>query len=71
MTRFEGLDYAAGYTRELHAALRAAGYDADLVVDPAVLGERQLGERVERHLSGGGVAVVHVLSHGDHTPDGG
>lgn len=30
-----------------------------------------LGGRVEQCLAGGGVAVVHVLSHGDHTSDGG
>ena len=71
LTLFGGLDYAAESTRELHAMLRAAGYDADLVVDLAVLGAKQLGERVEWYLSGGGVAVVHVLSHGEHTPDGG
>jgi hypothetical protein len=41
LTPFEGLDYAAEYTRELHAALQVAGYDADLAVDPANLGEKQ------------------------------
>jgi hypothetical protein len=71
LTPFGALDYAAEYTRELHAALRAAGYDAELVVDCAVLVEKELGERVEQHLAGGGVAVVHVLSHGDYTPGGG
>lgn len=50
LTPFEGLEYAAECTRGLHAVLRVAGYDGELVVDPAVLGEKQLGERVERHL---------------------
>ncbi len=71
LPRFEDLDYAAEYTSALHAALQGAGYDSALAVEPAELGHRQLGERVEQHLAGGGVAVVHVLSHGDHTPDGG
>ncbi|MGH3934055.1 MAG: hypothetical protein ACRDS1_03575 [Pseudonocardiaceae bacterium] len=71
LTPFEGLEYAAAYTAELHAALREAGYTSDLVVDPAVLKADELGGRVEQQLAGGGVAVVHVLSHGDHTPHGG
>jgi hypothetical protein len=71
LTSFADLDYAAEYTRELHAALRDAGYDSDLVVDPAVLRAEELGGRVEQHLATGGVAVVHVLSHGEYTPNGG
>jgi hypothetical protein len=30
-----------------------------------------LGDRVERHITGEGVAVVHVLSHGEHVDAGG
>jgi hypothetical protein len=71
LTPFADLDYAAGYTRDLHAVLRTAGYDSDLVADPAVLEAEDLGGRVEQHLASGGVAVVHVLSHGEHTPNGG
>jgi hypothetical protein len=71
MPPYEDLDYAVECTRDLHAALVAAGYDAKLMVNPAALGAKQLGQRVEQHLADGGVAVVHVLSHGDHTPDGG
>ena len=61
----------AEYTAELATALRTAGYDVDLVVDSGVLKARDLGERVESHLSSDGVAVVHVLSHGQYTADGG
>ena len=68
---FGNLDYAAEYTAELATALRTAGYDVDLVVDSGVLKARDLGERVESHLSSDGVAVVHVLSHGQYTADGG
>lgn len=72
LTRFGELDYAASYAAQLHAALESAGYRGELVTDPGQLGAVELGARVERHLeSGGGVAVVHVLSHGDHTPGGG
>jgi len=70
LTPFADLDYAAEYTRELHAALREAGYDSDLVVDPAALTAENLGGRVEQHLASGGVAVVHVLSRGEYTPNG-
>ena len=71
LTAFGDLDYAARYTGELHAALHDAGYDAALVTDPQVLGAAELGERVDQHLSGDGIAVVHVLSHGERTDVGG
>ena len=71
LTPFGNLDYAAEYTGELHAALQAAGYDAELLTDPKVLRAAELGKRVEQQLSGGEVVVVHVLSHGDHTRRGG
>ena len=71
LTPFGELDYAADCTAQLHAALTSAGYRGELVTDPGQLSAVELGARVERHLDGGGIAVVHVLSHGDTTPDGG
>src|SRR5882757_1722129 len=71
LTQFGDLNYAVQYTRELHAALRAATYDVTLLVEPDALHAAQLGERVEQHLTGAGVAVVHVLSHGDYVDAGG
>jgi hypothetical protein len=71
LTSFEDLDFDQGCILELHDALARAGYDVDLVTDPAVLRAVKLGERVEQHLTGGGVAVVHVLSHGAATKRGG
>jgi hypothetical protein len=71
LTPFEDLEYAVEYTRGLHAALEAAGYDTELLIDPADLGAARLGDRVEQHITGGGVAVVHVLSHGEHVEAGG
>ncbi|MDQ2710418.1 MAG: hypothetical protein M3Z25_23610 [Actinomycetota bacterium] len=41
------------------------------MTDSVALAAAELGERVERHLGGGGVAVVHVLSHGEYTDGGG
>jgi hypothetical protein len=71
LTAFEDLDYAAVCARELHAALRTTGYDTELLVDPADLGVARLGDRVEHRITGGGVAVVHVLSHGQQIDVGG
>ncbi len=71
LSAFGDLDYAARYTGELHAALHDAGYDATLLTDPAALGSAELGEQVDRYLTGDGVAVLHVLSHGDYDDDGG
>ena len=71
LSPFGELDYAAGYTAQLHAALTSAGYRGDLVTDPGQLSAVELGALVERHTDGGGVAVVHVLSHGDHDDEGG
>lgn len=71
LSPFGELDYAAGCAVGLCAALEAAGYEAELVTDPAKLSAAEVGGHVERYLAGGGVAVVHVLSHGEHTDDGG
>ena len=71
LTAYGPLDYAPRYARELQTVLTDAGYGTEVVIDPAELTASRLGERVERHLSGKGVAVLHILSHGDHTPDGG
>jgi hypothetical protein len=38
LTAFEDLDYAVEYARGLHAALEAAGYDSELLIDPVDLG---------------------------------
>ena len=71
LTPFGELDYAPTYTAQLHAALTSAGYRGELVTDPGQLGAVELGALVERHTDGGGVAVVHVLSHGDYDDEGG
>jgi hypothetical protein len=71
LTPFGELDYAADYAARLDAALTLAGYHGELVTDPGQLRAVELGTRVERHTDGAGVAVVHVLSHGDYDDEGG
>jgi hypothetical protein len=65
---FSELEYAADYAAELRKALEAAGYDAERITDPTQLSAAKLGDHVERHLAHGGIAVVHVLCHGEHRP---
>jgi hypothetical protein len=71
LSPFQDLEFAAAYTRELHAALQAADYETALLVDSTRLGAKDLGHKVEGYLTGGEVAVVHVLSHGEHVEAGG
>src|SRR4051812_27459376 len=68
---YQDLPYAIEYTQGLCAALRECGYEVENVLDPAKLHAESLGRRVEQHLIGDGVALVHVLSHGRHTKRGG
>lgn len=70
LSPFDELEYAADCAAGLHVALEAAGYEAELITDPAKLSAAKLGGHVERYLTGGDVALVHVLSHGDHTDSG-
>jgi hypothetical protein len=63
LSPFGELDYAAGCAAGLRAALEAAGCETELIIDAAKLRAAQLDGHVQRYLDGGGVAVVHVLSH--------
>src|SRR6476660_152659 len=65
------LKYAAECAHGLSRALATAGFEAELITDPAELSAEMVGEHFERHISGGGVAVVHVLSHGEYAHRGG
>ncbi len=73
LARWDALPYAEGCTRELHQALQAAGYEASISTDPAQLSASALGDQVDDLLTDASVevAVVHVLSHGDHRQRGG
>jgi WD40 repeat protein len=71
MSAYGPLDYAAECAGDLGAALVRLGYDADLLTDPAALSAEELATRVEECLSGPGLAVVHVLSHGMLAKEGG
>lgn len=70
---WDALPYAERCTRELHQALRGAGYEASISTDPAQLSASALGGQIDDLLTDAGVevAVVHVLSHGEHRQRGG